>query len=261
MAFILTSMLSLKDWIKNIPDWELRNTKSMPYRLQFYPGLRTPFSHSFRNTIVRDIHATSPIIRLSNATYPSAIFWAVSKIIVNSVKRVTSGAIPHIFKKVTEAVNSKPPVANGNSSTPVISKMLCGFTQAPTLHFAPCSVKFVPGSVFVVPVGGVNSFAHLCLEASTRSGMPILKVTSGDNSLIPTVADASPFNASRPVTTYSQHNQTPKAHTNQVNDFWHFVTSKYCHQVKVWKAAVKPLFRLQTLSTNALYCKTLAGSL
>ena len=235
---------------QRIAYWEFRHAKSEADRYRLNPGHSAPFSYCMRLTKMGKYCVVSGVVSLSNMVCPSAIVGAISKFVIDPVKGVTCWTTPHVFKEILEARRSKPPTANGNAASSVIRELLVTLSQAPLLHLAPCCIKLMSLPILKQPMSCVSNAASLGLNASTRSGVSVFHISSNSDSFLAAVANTIPFDVVRLSVMSGHHNKTPKPHTNQVNDFWHFVTSKYRHRMNMWQMAVKPLFGLQTLATR-----------
>ena len=192
------------------------------------------------------------IVGLSDVICPSTVFRAIPKLIINPINRVSIWARPHILKKVLESRQTFPSFANFYASAAVICKLLVRFTVAALPHLVPSRVKRVRNSIFAMPVSCMYNASYFVLNTPARSGVSVLHVATNNNDAASTIACAIPSNVVCFIGVPRNNGKQPKTPTRQINEFCHFVTSKYIHQVMLWQAAVKPLFRLQTLATGVL---------
>jgi len=91
----------------------------------------TPFAHFFL--------FASFVVCLLYSSSPTAIFWLVIAIIINSVYLIAKRARPHIRNKIIKA--SKPPITNGDAPAAIILPTpVVGIVAAP-LHARPDTIQ------------------------------------------------------------------------------------------------------------------------
>jgi hypothetical protein len=108
----------------------------------------------------------SPISCLLLFGRPLAIFFAVLAVVINSVKAVVSGALPHIFEK---SGKRNPPTATGDTSASV-PMVVCSFRViTPATHRPPRLVCW--GSAASMMRGSVCSNG-VYMGAAAGGGLP-----------------------------------------------------------------------------------------
>lgn len=128
----------------------------------------SPIGDALRTTIPRNESRISPIALLFSPTRPSAIFWAVVSVWINSVNRITVWARTHVVQEVLKRI---PSLANSDPSTTVrivVGKL--GIIAAAS-HSKPHPVKRVPFATSCVTV--FNRVFHTWYNTMTGYLFPI----------------------------------------------------------------------------------------
>lgn len=111
-----------------------------------------PLHQAQGDTVVRHINIPNGIIRLFFSSRPSAIFRAIGSVVVNALKSMFFGWMPHVSQKRVKII---PGWANFNASTAIACVMRCFRVIASGLHLDPNSVNS--------RIGQSVSFGHVAV--------------------------------------------------------------------------------------------------
>ena len=135
--------------------------------------------------IKNDISVGACIPRLFIACCPSAVFFAVTTIIVNPIQRAALWSAAHVGKK---AFVFGPLVAIGNSSAAVVWPLGSVGVVAPALHSRPNSVF----SGIAIAMGGCFFGRKLFPEATATNNKAAPKRVERSYSAIPAITQVAP---------------------------------------------------------------------
>jgi hypothetical protein len=111
-------------------------------RICFKAKLFCQFCCDVLNSINHYFSSNALVSLLSFSIRPSAIFWKITKIIVDSVNRKAFWSFAHILQKIGKPFFLfSPSLANSYSPFSVISVMRAIFVKTSTFHASPYSIK------------------------------------------------------------------------------------------------------------------------
>lgn len=129
------------------------------------------------------------IIRLLGWRRPSAVFWRISSVIVDSIYASSDGRFAHIDEKVLERL---PSITNGDSTTTVSGIPIVLWITASPAHLHPDSISARP-SANRIAMRSFHCRRRLAMNASARCGVSRFQVASGDNDFRPAITAAFPM--------------------------------------------------------------------
>ena len=166
--------------------------------------LSGPASHGVCLPVVSNKTVRSSVVSLHHSVSPSAVAFAVPKVIVDPIKGFGFGRVAHIEQKRVKRV--KPSFAHSNSTPPIPSPVFVGFVGASFDHAVPDAKSLcmfgVRPSVAVRRTSPNKRFRNC---AATRDGSFFLsEVSSNDKRRVTAVAFALP--QALPIPTSSGRN-------------------------------------------------------
>jgi hypothetical protein len=120
------------------------------------------------------VDVLSGIGLLLSIARPTAVFFAVRSIVVDSIKRLSGWPITHIGNKIANARDPGPRCGNRNPSTTVICPLRMRGIKASRNHAMPRTVKRMPGKAM--------SIEALSFDAPAGFGVLVLKFVAGHKS-------------------------------------------------------------------------------
>jgi len=146
------------------------------------------------------------VIGLLLSSSPSAIFFGIAQIVIDSVERHPFRSIPHIRNKLLKAL--LPWFTNSNTSPAVVLKKLVARVVASVLNILPNRIKggfaFPVGRVGLVKILSPRATA-LAMQAAARLRHAAFEMVAPNNFLRAAIANAGAVPASR------LHNKSSKA--------------------------------------------------
>ena len=166
-----------------------------------------------------EVSAIAAIILLIGAGSPTAIFWAVTAVIVNPLQSVIRRAFAHIGKKILKHL---PTVANQNAAPAVMMKRRIFGILASLTHGKPRLVNARSGMPMREVVG-----AHM---SGTSAGLPPALTSAGNDFSSSEVActnglDCAAITLTNPISArvfmLLHNSQIAKALSSQIHQFSH----------------------------------------
>ena len=121
-------------------------------------GQFSPFSYAHGASVMGKHVVVALVSVLLRGRFPPAIIRTISKLVVNSPKRCTFGARPHVAKKGREIF---PPRTNRYAATPVVMKRVVVGIDDSGSHHRPA---------FILPRSGVPVFIY-SLQMGAAAGL------------------------------------------------------------------------------------------
>lgn len=210
-------------------------------RTDSYPKVGTRGCHGTKHhTIDGDWHKSTPVLSaLLLDVRPSAIFWRVTKVWIDSVNAVAAlRSFPHVFEKSIKRLT--PAVANLYAAPAPIREIFAFLVVAPSLHRYPCLVLNGSARSALVPVLCDRLRPSLYeISVSPHLGSPFFcgapagrdasasQVWSGREVNCSAITQALPHTRS---VIFSDNEKTTELHARHVNKF-HGCILRGCHDI------------------------------
>ena len=179
----------------------------------------SPIFKTFCRAVMFNKNIVPPVSALNCSSSPTAVFFGVSKIVVNSVNRMLGRwAFPHVSKELFKRV---PVFANRYASATIIN--VCGFVRV----IATRTYTF-PNGVFCSAAFAVrapkrpNSFS---LSAPARFDRAVIELSPFNGGLIPAVAQSNPISSNVGFVAKSRDCEAVAFNANKVKLFCHRINN------------------------------------
>lgn len=170
---------------------------------------RSPLGQCFGFT--KGVNALIPasVLQLSLHGGPSAIFWRVVAVVVDSVKRVTIRPLSHVGNKVFKTARSAPLITHRDSAPAIVfeSIVFWAFTAVP--HLRPNRVEGVPVATLGVPVFCDGSDVALPIKAPTGLSVQTPQGTRIHTTCVSAIAYAFPHDRPVALSSIRRNDQKP----------------------------------------------------
>jgi hypothetical protein len=160
-----------------------------------------PFCKAFRNAINFYLDVAGSVVGLFFSSGPSAIFFAIPKVIINPLQSHAVWTRTHVINKALEVM---PTVAQGYAASSVSVKKPAFGVQASGFHVHPYSIGF--GAIETVPI---KTIVILLFQASARLFCAACQSMRSSDGFAATVAFAQPCSMIFPYITGPIHNHKP----------------------------------------------------
>ena len=218
------------------------NMRFQSYKLSPFRNGKVPFM-KFYSMII------SSIKRLFFPCRPSAIFFKIAFVVVNTFKRILWGRLfLHIIIKTREAI--PPFIANSYSASAIIFKFRIIRVITAIKHMIPTSVfRSTAHTMF-----SKSFFLTFFVDTTTTLGVFSSKVSSLNNFDISTRALTFPAGkATLGIFSSFNHSKAVECFSSKVNKFRHEINLQakgYKHLVKCGRQLLEDCFSGMTLSTQ-----------
>lgn len=175
-----------------------------------------PLADGHRSTVERDVDVVAAVVALNGHISPSAIFFEITKIVVDAVKRCSFWRITHVGVKSGKRFS--PFVANLNATSVIPFKRRVLWIVAAADHSRPSIVFLSLCRSANFCRRSLSSFLSLlCCKASARGCSAPLKAVCISNLFAPTFATAQPRRNSACVASFaSKHRELSKLQSGQI---------------------------------------------
>lgn len=189
-----------------------------------------PLGYSKPLPAVLNPHIGRAVVALFGVGGPPAVFWGIPLCSVDPVDAHTFSVRPHVGEEVVERVS--PSFTDGDAIRAIPLVSMIGGIGATLLNASP---DFVGGRV-PHPVTGASFLT------AARLGRPVSKTCDSNICASTAFTCAVPEGVNPPALVDVVGCQQAEFLTSQVNDFWHFVTSKLLTVKGAWQSAVRQFF-------------------
>lgn len=147
---------------------------------------------------------------------PTAVIWAVSGVVVDSVQAGSVWPNTHVCPEVLKRLT--PAVANEYATATIPTKNGTTWIVAAVNHSDPRRVSRSP---FFTPCSSVGS-SRINLCATTTYALPRTKCAAGPSSRVPAVALTLPHDGTATsLVGFADHHKASKSLSGQINKGWH----------------------------------------
>lgn len=165
-----------------------------------------------------EVADSAPVLGLRFCRGPSAVFGSISKFRIDAIQRHLWRSISHISPKCLEVA---PPLADTNSASAVVGKLLVAWVKATPLHGSPALMRRAAGRRVSSPA----SANHLFLQTTAASRIPSAEGVASDRGYRPAITNTFPDDslsvAGRPVLHSADCDQPPVSGSRSIHKLPH----------------------------------------